>query len=69
MITTEQAKQLLRDMEDNRPFYIFMDEQDNILRSGWFSNEELALRLSELLSRKEGKLVNVLRYVGSSEGK
>lgn len=66
MITDEQAKRLLQDMDDkaDKPFYVFMDEQENVLRSEWLLNDELALRFAEIVLR--GKTVNVLRYVGSS---
>lgn len=67
MISDEQAQRLLADMDSkaNKPFYVFMDEQENVLRSEWLLNDELALRFAEFCFR--GKTVNVLRYVGSSE--
>lgn len=64
MISDKQAIRLLRDMEDKagRSLYIFMDEQEVVLHSAWLGNDELALRLSEIVFAK--KTVNVLRYVG-----
>lgn len=68
MLTDDQAKQLLQDMKKAQlPFYVFMDEQENVLKSEWLLNDELALRFAEIVLK--GKTVNVLRYVGSSEGK
>ena len=69
MISDEQAKRLLQDMDDKagKPFYVFMDEQENVLYSTWLLHDELALRFAEFVYK--GKTVNVLRYVGASEGK
>ena len=66
MISDEAAQQLLRDMDnlDGKPFYVFMDEQENVLASEWLGNDNLALRYAEIILR--GKTVNALRYVGYS---
>jgi len=67
VISNKAARRLLKDMDnlDGKPFYVFMDEQENVLASEWLGNDNLALRYAEIILK--GKAVNVLRYVGCPE--
>lgn len=68
MMNDKQLGRLLRELDEmDKPLYVFMDEQEDVLRSEWLLNDQLALRFAEFAFR--GKTVNVLRYVGTSEGK
>lgn len=66
MITEEQQKRLLWWMENhlNKPFYVFMDEQERVLDSDWLDSDLEALQHAQAL---ECRVVNVLRWVAWSD--
>lgn len=69
MFTDEQLKRLLKDMDDleGKEIYVFVDEQEGEIHSEWLPNDQLALRLAEILRKRSKSTVNVLRYIGAAE--
>lgn len=65
MISEEQAKRLLRLMDEIRkPYYEFRDEQDRLLDCDWLDSDEQALERARAF---ECRVVNVLRWVAYAD--
>lgn len=67
--TNRQLDVLWGDLQKaDRPFYVFIDERQGEVDSAWLDNNQQAIEYAKVISKKTGNIVNVLRYVGSSEG-
>lgn len=66
MLRDDQLKRLLKDMDDkaDKPFYLFMDEEEKVLDSEWLENDTQALAYAMKL---KCRVVNVLRWVAVAD--
>lgn len=62
----EEISRLVELLEDTRPLYLFMDEQEKVLDCQWFNSEVEAMNHARTL---DASVVNILLYVGSAENK